>query len=953
MKINNLFLLIALLISTKVLSAFSDSDAKRFIKSINRSKGMAIVLNDYNCALTFAKNSNFYIHLVTGKGGNSQKKRFEIGKLKLECQISIVENETPKLLPYTDNLVNVIFILNNSSTKLSGSEIYRVCSPGGYIVIAKNNIALIEELNALESNVTSLGSNKIFKKKVPESFDEWNHIKGAANQSFVIDDSEVGPWKETRWIGDPKWGSLYTSYSGFVTGGGRIYYKEFVDTHNGGRWFIICRDAYNGVELWRSEAGSRERYIRTPDYTICCDKNNLYYRDGLNLISKHGQSGKMINKYKTKSPPIFAMSIQNILIVADRGLMTAFNKKSAKKLWQTKISSFPAAEGRMVFYQEGKNMYALYINSGKKKWEFDLSNVLKTLRDKMRIFAKGDMVYAMSYQKYSSAKILLAIDGISGKEKWRETGKWGYATIPYNDEVWMIDRNNKLKKESLKIKLINSKNGKVKDEYRVPGHVYGKCFTTKATANYFLYSNGWYYNKKLKKGYENNSTRSPCRIGQHPGNGMTYFLPHHCACQVTFRGFLALAKRSQIPWKANIKDNNSLKIGTGKGVELKDLKSDWPMYKKDHKRSNFTKSIIAGKLIKSWTKKVASSKLSQATTSYNKVFVSDERGDKIIALDQKTGNIKWEFFTTGTPRNSPTLYKGYCLIGTGGGYVHCLNAKTGKEIWTRRVAPCQKYIGDRGKFDSEWPVAGSVLIKENSAFISVGRSAKQLHGLNNYALNIKTGKIKWHYQEKGHFSADMFLSDKISLVFNGLRYDFNSGKRVYGKAKSVSLKGILKTTRYLTPVSIVDYSNSIKPAQTDKRHEYLSDGIQQGDILASTPDTSICAGRYSNGYGKTEWRKIHGRLFLKAKGKYNWALKNMDMQIYGLATAVDKIYAIGISKEIESKNKSELRVYQLNDGKMIQKIEIDGTPIYDSLSIANGRLYVTTTNGIILCYSGS
>lgn len=945
-----LLLLATFLINHLIFAdGLDEANAKSIVQKFKRSKGLVLVVGQSNDAITLAKNSEFYIHTLTDNSSNIQAERKLIEQAKLANQISIITNEEKSSLPYADNLINLIIVAKAEGGSLDAKEVKRACAPQGIIFVEGSNQKLINDLASLKLEAQSLGTWKFFEKPVPAGFDSWSHIKGSSGQSYSNNDTEVGPWKEIRWIADPKWGSLASSYTGFVSAGGRLYYKESITTDKGANWFLICRDAYNGVELWRQNIGGIMKYIRVPDFTVCCDENNIYYRSELTMISRDGNTGKILNKFETKSPNDFAIVCGDILLACNDSILTAFDKNYAKTLWTEKITGKPAAEGKTVYIYSTDKVKSLNINTGKLNWEANVGPLVG--KEEAQLIVKKGVVFFTKVPKYTGDSTIYAFDANTGKPKWDQKGNWGYGLIPYDNEIWMIGINNKMKTESVNIKAVNNSDGKPTQDYRIPGSVMGKCFSAKSTTNYLLYSNGWYYDIQKKQGFENNTTRSPCFIGQHPANGLTYYLPHHCDCQVTLRGFLALSKNGQKEWQEKIDENITFKKGLGKVPSAKDAPNDWPIYRKDGLRTNSSSEKISGNIKLNWSTSFGTSPLSQATISYGTAYITDEMGEKVIAVDPVSGKEKWIFYTMGSPKSSASLKDGYCLIGTGAGYVHCLNAITGEEIWTRRVAPAQIFIGDRSKFDSPWSVAGSILIKDDVAYLSVGRSTTQTLGMFYYAINIKTGAVFWRNSVKGgSMSGDMFLTDGKDLMYVNKRYDFAKGLFNMQNRNKLPISG-LRTTVYLTGVSIVDYMNSIEPRQTDKRHVYLSDGVQEGDVFSSTVDNSVTAGRISTGYGGDEWKTKYGQFFLKTKGVFNWNLDDLKFQIYGMVTTEDRIFTVGISADLDPSKKAEIRVYALKDGALLQTLPIEGQPIYDALSLSNGILYLATKQGTLSAYS--
>jgi outer membrane protein assembly factor BamB len=256
----------------------------------------------------------------------------------------------------------------------------------------------------------------------------------------------------------------------------------------------------------------------------------------------------------------------------------------------------------------------------------------------------------------------------------------------------------------------------------------------------------------------------------------------------------------------------------------------------------------------------------------------------------------------------------------------------------------QKFIGDRGKLDSSWPVQSSILIKNKVAYFSAGRASSQDLGVYLYAVEVDSGKIVWSnkYLRNDGFCADMFLADDKKLSCYDIGFDIATGKMDKGFKLAAPY---LKTTRYLSTVSLINYMDSIDPNQTDKRHVFLSDGSQLGELISSFPNVSVVAGRIATSYAG--WEKKHGQFFLKAKGEFNWELDNLDIHIFGLVTTKDKIFVTGVNSKTE---KAVLRVYALADGKQIQELPVEGQPIYDALSVSNGRVYLATEEGSVYCF---
>ncbi len=45
-----------------------------------------------------------------------------------------------------------------------------------------------------------------------------------------------------------------------------------------------------------------------------------------------------------------------------------------------------------------------------------------------------------------------------------------------------------------------------------------------------------------------------------------------------------------------------------------------------------------------------------------------------------------------------------------------------------------------------------------------------------------------------------------------------------------------------------------------------------------------------------------------------------------------------------------LRIVSKEDGSMAQELKLDGVPVSDGISVANGELFISLKNGVVCCY---
>lgn len=163
------------------------------------------------------------------------------------------------------------------------------------------------------------------------------------------------------------------------------------------------------------------------------------------------------------------------------------------------------------------------------------------------------------------------------------------------------------------------------------------------------------------------------------------------------------------------------------------------------------------------------------TVGHGNVYLGTLDG-AIVALNQETGKVVWKKQVTdfkdcyGCLFSSPPQLAGDIIYGgtTGGdqpqqGRIFALNAKTGEKAWTFNTIKDdpKSWPGDSGKVGGggAW-LPGVYDEKTDTIFIGTsnaapdfypdGRKGDNLYTASILALEGKTGKLKWHYQEVPH-----------------------------------------------------------------------------------------------------------------------------------------------------------------------------------------------------------
>jgi len=259
---------------------------------------------------------------------NVSKARAHIHKKGVYGPVSAAKWDGKKL-PYVDNLVNLVI----DRTAMAADqdvlkEIERVLAPRGVAMI-KSHVDLRQTALEASEALSSVQGWTVLVKPWPPEFDEWQqHLHGADNNA-VSQDSALGPPRHYQWLDDPAWSRSHMGIAtihAVVTANGRLFAVEDRATPENpflpGRFELIARDAFNGIELWRMSIDVWEpvtRYIKSLaidlQRRLVAAGDVVYFTPGLTapVTAYDAATGEIIKTYEGTE--------QTREIVYDRGVM--------------------------------------------------------------------------------------------------------------------------------------------------------------------------------------------------------------------------------------------------------------------------------------------------------------------------------------------------------------------------------------------------------------------------------------------------------------------------------------------------------------------------------------------------------------------------------------------------------------------------------------------------------
>ncbi len=143
-------------------------------------------------------------------------------------------------LPYVDNLVNLLICKEPGNVSMD--EIMRVLAPLGCAYVKAG------------------GEWRRTIKPWPDAIDEWPQYCHGADNNAVARDRVVGPPRHVQWTSGPEWSRSHMgipSVTSMVSAKGRLFFiadlASAAEPLLPGRFCLVARDAFNGIDLWRHE----------------------------------------------------------------------------------------------------------------------------------------------------------------------------------------------------------------------------------------------------------------------------------------------------------------------------------------------------------------------------------------------------------------------------------------------------------------------------------------------------------------------------------------------------------------------------------------------------------------------------------------------------------------------------------------------------------------------------
>jgi len=343
------------------------------------------------------------------------------------------------------------------------------------------------------------------------------------------------------------------------------------------------------------------------------------------------------------------------------------------------------------------------------------------------------------------------------------------------------------------------------------------------------------------------------------------------------------------------------------------IADDWPTWRHDAGRTNLSAEKIPTPLYLQWKRQLPPVKPAfrksrlQFDQGYEPIVLGDTmyvavpHVDAVVAYAVETGKEKWRFYTAGPVRLAPVAWRDKLYFGSDDGHLYCLNTSDGALQWKFRAVPSARKLLGNGRLISVWPVRGGPVLADETVYFAAG--VWPLEGVFVYALDARSGQVKW-------------VNDRCGTLY---------GKQPHAGAEAL---GGLSPQGYLlvNGDELLVPCGAARPATFD-RHT--------GKLLDFTlPSEGTVPGGWFMRLDPKVARDIR-------RGKIEFdSVVNRDRHEGGLRTGK------GVAG---SRTQVTLGGTQLNYADGVKDVDGD----IHSIVAANGRLFVTTRDGMIYCFGNT
>ncbi len=991
--------------------ASKSKPADPLIQQLGLSRGIAVVVGDAKgeLAVKLARETELLVYVQLPRVAEVAQARQAVDAAGFLGTRIYVESGPFSRLHLADNVADGLVAVG-AATTMPEAEAMRVIRPQGKAILGKKELV----------------------KPFPAGIDDWSHpYHGPDNNPMSRDQLARGPYL-TQFLADPRYAPLPQLA---VASAGRVF-KAFGHIAFKTReepWLntLAGFNGYNGTLLWRREIAPalmihRNTLIATPTTVYFGDDKSCKLIDAATgelrgeiappedaaggtfwkwMALENGILYALIGEQEQRDPVIRAKSENhgwpwNPLSPGYNSeehtwgygrTLLAIDPQTKRVLWRHQETepvdsrALCMKNGRIYAFRFGAYLSCLDAKTGRELWrksKENASELFYTLGEYSKRQDWRTNWRTTAYLKCSDQALyfagpvvskLLAVSAADGKVLWEHPYD-NYQLVIRDDALYglsgQIDKDPARKFDPL--------TGKVLDEIKV-----GRRACTRVTGSMdAIFCRAGEGSMRLDVASDHPQLVSPMRPNCHDGvtiaNGLLYWWPSVCDCNLTLYGITCLGPAGNFDFNREAAESERLEqfaSGNEPVASLPESSADWPTYRANNSCTVTTEANLPSKAHQLWEySPTAAGGDTRApvtptapTAASDLVFLGGSDGI-VRALSAANGKLRWKAYTGGDIRYPPTLWNGRALVGSGDGWVYAFEAKTGRQLWRFRAAPVERRIPVYGELQSTWPVGSGVLVADGVAYCAAG--IVNYDGTHVYALDAATGRLKWQNNTSGHLDPEAHAGISVqghTMVFGGKLYlaggnavspavyDLRDGKCLNDP------QALRKTVNNNILGSFSPRGNELyrlgntamvsgKPHYAHPKYQVFDGQVLNKTLLAMNGDRAIAWVNNSKLLCFAAGEENLPQRILAARGKP----RIPDLKTQWEAQCKESVaLALGRNAVVVART-TEVVAFDLQDGRQLWTQPLSAPPVPWGLCVnRDGRIIVTLENGKVICLSAS
>ena len=129
------------------------------------------------------------------------------------------------------------------------------------------------------------------------------------------------------------------------------------------------------------------------------------------------------------------------------------------------------------------------------------------------------------------------------------------------------------------------------------------------------------------------------------------------------------------------------------------------------------------------------------------MFVPSSANDSLVALDTETGRERWRFYAQGPVRLPPVAWQGRVFFVSDDGCLFCLDGADGRLLWKLRGGPNERRLLGNGRLISAWPARGGPVVAGDRVYFAAGIWPSM--GVFVHCVDARSGRVIWTNDDSG------------------------------------------------------------------------------------------------------------------------------------------------------------------------------------------------------------